>query len=109
MTPEPIDPLQSFYNDCHLAPVPDSLTVVPAMLPWWCRLLVPAGGLGFGGLLALVLLTSGSSPTKQEALEATRNFARAKYDFAMNQKPIAPPKEHLHSERKALGGRPWIG
>ena len=109
MTSDPLDELQSFYNDCQMAPVPTTLTTGPVALPWWCRLMVPLGGLSFGGLVAVALLTSGTSPTKQEALEATRSFALAKYDFVMNQKPAAPPKAHLHSDRKPFRGGPWIG
>jgi hypothetical protein len=72
-----IDPLDSFYDECRVAPVPASLTVPSIPSPWWVRVSIPVGGLSLGGLLALLLIAFPAAASQQKADEAARSLSFA--------------------------------
>lgn len=69
MTQDPLDALQSFYDECQMAPIPESLSHPPKG-PWWLRLAIPLAGLGFGSALAVAIVAS-PMPASQQAGMAT--------------------------------------
>jgi len=65
MNHDPLDTLSSFYEECRMAQVPASLVGPSISAPWWVRLAIPFGGLSFGGLVALLLISMPSPGSRQ--------------------------------------------
>ena len=74
MTPDPLDALKGFYDECQAAPVPESL-VQPPRTPWWLRLIVPLGGVGVGGALALAILAAPAPSSREIGIKAAQELA----------------------------------
>jgi len=74
MTPDPLDALQSFYSECQTAPVPESLSQLPKA-PWWLRLAIPLGGVGFGCALAAVIVLSPMPASTNEGMATAEAIA----------------------------------
>jgi hypothetical protein len=79
------DPLNAFYDECRLAPVPAALTIPPLPRPWWVRLSVPAAGLSIGGVLALVLISMPGGTSQ----DAARQTAQALALVQMRKLPLS--------------------
>lgn len=90
MNPDPLDSLDAFYQECHVAPVPDSLAGTRP--PHWTRWLIPAGGLGLGFAIALAIVAAPSKANDAEAVNAARALARSRY------RQSAPPARKMGSE-----------
>lgn len=95
MTPDPLDSLKGFYDECHSAPVPDSL-LTPPRGPWWRGLLVPLLGLGLGCAVAIALVQTPPEASASVGMDTARAFA-------LRVLPL-PPSE-TRSERTGRG--PW--
>ncbi len=52
MNTDPLESLNAFYEECHMAPVPEPRV----RAPWWMRAFIPFGGLAFGGAIAGLLI-----------------------------------------------------
>ena len=77
MNQDPVESLSAFYEECRTAPVPSSIVAGQLPAPWWIRVGIPFGGLSFGGLLALVLISMPSGATKEDAFKASQAIAEA--------------------------------
>jgi len=92
-----LDPLDAYYAECRVAPVPESLLVQPLPLPWWVRLLIPLGGLGFGGLVAILLVLSPHSDSQQAGAQAAEAVSRAQLGLVMRgSEQIEPVRGKSH-------------
>ena len=92
MNQDPLDHLQSFYDDCNSAPLPTSLTVQPQRARWWQRALLPMGGISLGGVIAMAIVTAPSAPDNQATEQVALSIARRQLVA------IQPPAAPLHLE-----------
>jgi hypothetical protein len=79
---DPIEHLDSFYEECHMAPVPATLLTQPIRLPVWVRLAIPVSSLSFGAVLAGLLIAGSFGESQQHGLEASRAWTRAQFNLA---------------------------
>ena len=83
-----LDPLNAFYNECRVAPVPSSLTLPTRPLSLWARLAVPLGGLSLGGLLALLIVAFPAPASPEAAAKTADAIAFAQFK-AIEGPPLA--------------------
>jgi len=99
VTNDPLDNLQSFYDDCQLAPVPSRFVAQPLPLPLWLRLTIPFGGLTFGGLIALLVIASPSTASQEAGIQAARALTNAQANLVIwGASGVVPVHEKLRSE-----------
>jgi len=95
MNPDPLVELESFYDECRGATVPQRLLICPVALPWWQRVAIPLAAISFGGLVALLILALPSNPS----IEFRDQAARALLESQMRQAPQLPAPHHSRAGR----------
>lgn len=89
--------LHEFYEACHNAPVPASLTATPRVSAWWVKLIIPIGGISFGALLAVGLLATPVPTTEKEGIQLARAIRQHQYELAIHQPvPVLPSPTPSH-------------
>ena len=98
MNQDPVESLSSFYEECRTAPVPSSIIAGQLPVPWWIRFGIPFGGLSFGGLLALLLISMPSSSTSEDAFKASQAIAQTQIQRIERQVADVAPRSGDHAQ-----------
>ena len=114
VTEDPISSLDSFYDECRIAPVPERVLASNPKLRVWMRASIPFAGLAFGGLLAAALILTPAAPSASIGEDVAQSVAKiriAAQAFAREGsfRPVrtSPPKPGRRIQGSTAGGTRW--